>query len=99
MSVENAIAFLEQASQDPSLQDKLKAIPTEEMDAAVAQVVTLAADSGFSFTGEHWQAAIKSFRSKEDGELEPFELDRITGRGFATIFEQSPIRPDSSGPK
>lgn len=57
MSVEQARNFIEHVNRDPSLAQKLKAVESEDKEAALAQVVTLAAASGYEFTAADYEAA------------------------------------------
>jgi len=57
MSLEQAQEFIEQVNKDEALAQRLKAVSTEDKDAALAQVVSLAAESGYSFTAAEYEQA------------------------------------------
>jgi predicted ribosomally synthesized peptide with nif11-like leader len=79
-------AFWQKAQQDAGLRNKLVAIQEKERQAIVAAVVKLAAEAGFAFTAEEFDAATKAelIRQHAAGELSDQALEALAaGRGTA----------------
>ena len=82
MSVEQVKAFFDKVKSDSALAQKLKDAQaaytgdTSDKDAAIAAVVIpVAAEAGFNFTVEDFNAAFEA----EEGELSEDELDAVAG--------------------
>lgn len=60
MSLEQAKAFLAKVREDQSLEHKIHAVQSEDKDAALAEVVRIAAENGFTFAAEHYEQATQA---------------------------------------
>ena len=83
MSMQTVRAFWQKAKQDPALQSKIAAIQAKERQATVAAVVKLAAEAGFVFTAQEYDAAVKEELARQHaaGELSEAELESVAGGG------------------
>jgi len=81
MSTEAVKKFWQKAQQDKALQAKLAAIEEKERQATLAAVIQLGAESGFIFTGQQYDAAIKEELAKQHAarELSDKELADVAG--------------------
>src|SRR5262245_56725149 len=81
MSTEAVQKFWQKAQQDKALQAKLTAIPPEKLQAGVAALVKVAAEAGFLFTAQEYEAAVKKevARQHAAGELTEGQLQQIAG--------------------
>ena len=81
MSVQNIRAFWEKAQQDPALQQQLREIKGDAKEAVVADIVRVAAEAGFSFTAQEYEATVKEdlARRHAAGELFDEELSSVAG--------------------
>jgi predicted ribosomally synthesized peptide with nif11-like leader len=69
MSIESAKTFIEKVKEDEALQEKLKAVDSEENFFAVVK------EAGFDFTKEEWG----EFNTKKEGTLSETELSSVAG--------------------
>ena len=76
MSAENVKAFFGKVEGDKDLQEKLAAAKGQEEEAALAEVVKIAADAGFEFTSAELAEALEA-----EGELSEDELKQVAGGG------------------
>lgn len=99
MSVEQAKAFIEKAQSDEALRAKLKAIKTENKEEAVAAVVRIAADAGYSFDAQHYAAAANAHVEAQyaAGELSDEQLDQVAGGATADSIEGCRTSMECSG--
>ena len=81
MSTEAVKKFWTKAQQDARLKMKLAAIQEKERQVTIAAVVKLAAEAGFAFTAQEYDAAVKEELAKQHsaGELNERELEQIAG--------------------
>jgi hypothetical protein len=81
MSTEAVKQFWQKANSDKALQAKLATIQGKERQAAIAAVVKLAAEVGFVFTAQEYDAAVKEelTRQHSAGELDERQLVDIAG--------------------
>ena len=81
MSVKIVYQFLETAAKDATLQEKLSGIPCEDKDAAIAEVVRIAANAGFVFSATDYDEALKEQvgQAHAAGELSEAQLEGVAG--------------------
>ena len=81
MSTEAVKKFWAKAKQDKALQAKLAAIQGKDHQAAIAAVVKLAAESGFAFTAQEYEAAVREELARQHaaGELSDEQLAGMAG--------------------
>ena len=79
MSAQTVRDFWQKAKQDQGLQQKLDAIQERQRQATIAAVVKLAAEAGFAFTAQEYDAAVKEELARQHGagELSDADLERI----------------------
>jgi len=65
MSAEVVKAFFDKVRADAALAQKVKSILTVDGDAAVAELVKLAAEEGFDFTAQDYQTALEKEKVEE----------------------------------
>ena len=78
MSIEIAKQFLQKAESDSVLKAKLQAGPRGSKEQTLAEVVRIAAAAGFTFTAQHYQAAVNETLSQQH-ELSETELEKVAG--------------------
>ena len=74
-------AFVEKVKEDASLQDKVAALPVEDMAAAVDQGAAIAKSAGFDISKEEIQGLLVEYCG--DRELSDEELTQVAGGGNA----------------
>jgi len=81
MSTEAVRQFWEQVRQNAFLHAQVVAIQEKERQTTLAALIKLAEDSGYAFTVEEYQAAIKEelTRHYRAGELSDREMDAAAG--------------------
>jgi predicted ribosomally synthesized peptide with nif11-like leader len=81
MSVQTVRDFWRKVKDDAGLRQKLNAIQEKERQATVAAVVMLAADAGFKFAADEYDAAVKEtlVRQHAAGELSEQQLAEVAG--------------------
>lgn len=60
MSLEQAQAFLAKVREDQSLEHKIQAVQSDDKDAALAEVVRIAAENGFVFAAADYERATQA---------------------------------------
>ncbi|MGE3808503.1 MAG: Nif11-like leader peptide family RiPP precursor [Gemmataceae bacterium] len=90
MSTRSAHDFLQKVRSDAPLQAKLKAITAKGREALLAAVVQIAAEAGFVFTAEDYQAAIKKEveRQHAAGNLNEQQLREVVGGNYSETAGQ-----------
>jgi len=81
MSIEVVKAFMEKVKADTDLQSELQAIAPGDKDAALAKVVRVASEAGFSFSAEDYEAAAPEIAQARHaaGDLSDEDLDAVAG--------------------
>jgi predicted ribosomally synthesized peptide with nif11-like leader len=81
MSVQTVRAFWQKARQEPALQEQLRAIQSDSMEASSAAVVRVAAAAGFAFTAREYAAAVQEelARQHAEGQLTDLQLEQAAG--------------------
>jgi predicted ribosomally synthesized peptide with nif11-like leader len=81
MSVQTVRDFWQKANQDSALQKKLSATQSIAKDAAIADVIRIAAAAGFSFTQAEYETAVKEELARQHaaGDLNDESLAAIAG--------------------
>src|SRR5262245_13857475 len=81
MSAEAVKQFWQKAKQDKALEAKLAAIQRKNGQAVIAAVVKVAADAGFDFTAQEYDAAAKQELAKQHagGEISDEQLAQLAG--------------------
>jgi predicted ribosomally synthesized peptide with nif11-like leader len=88
MSIASVQQFLQQVRNDPGLQAKLQAISPETKEKALAEVVGIAAATGFAFTAAEYEAAVKEELARQHaaGELRGEQLERVAGGAAFSVW-------------
>jgi len=81
MSIEAVKAFVEKVKGDSDLRETLLAIGPEDGDTALAEIVRIASEAGFSFSPEDYKAAALEMAEARHaaGELSDEALDAVAG--------------------
>src|SRR4051794_36481863 len=81
MSLENVRAFWRKVEQEPALQEKFLEVQADGQAAAVAAVVGIAAEAGFAFTAQEYDAAVRDelVRRHATGEIPDEALAALAG--------------------
>ena len=81
MPIESVTKFWQKAQQDAALLAKLAAIPADDQQTALAALVKVAAEAGFTFTVKEYDAAIKEELTRRYGaaELSEQQLEAVAG--------------------
>jgi predicted ribosomally synthesized peptide with nif11-like leader len=84
MITESVNQFWKKLHGDHQLQARLQAQPTGNKQERLAAVVAIAAENGFKFTGEQFEATLKDEVAAEHAaaELRPEHLAQIAGGGL-----------------
>lgn len=77
MSVQNATAFIEKARADSGLKSKLQRVPNTSEQAAINELVKIAAGAGFHFTAQDYREAL--LEKRKSGELQAEDLSKVAG--------------------
>lgn len=102
MSTESVKQFWQQALTDQNLRAKVQANPTgnkiwtttaSELEKRIGEVVKIAAEAGFTFTIQDYQAAVKEELGKQHAaaELRPEDLAKVAGVGPGDVFRSDSI--------
>jgi predicted ribosomally synthesized peptide with nif11-like leader len=81
MSVEAVHAFWEMVRQEPALQEQLRRIQSDSLEASSAAVARVAAAAGFTFTAREYAAAVQEelARRHAGGQLSEEQLEQAAG--------------------
>lgn len=98
MSDEAVAKFLELVATDETVEEAMDAAGEQQAEVA-ATAVKLGREHGLAFTGDEFTSVIEAFYREHPGELDPAELDGVSG-GFnpqpeppAHIGYSEPSRP------
>lgn len=78
MSRENITAFLESATNNPELQQKIVALHVAVERATAEELAKLSQDAGTPFTAEEWLG--------EEGELSEAEMEGVAGGRYGEML-------------
>jgi predicted ribosomally synthesized peptide with nif11-like leader len=86
MSVETVRAFWQKVRQEPALEEQLRQIQSDSMEASSAAVARVAAAAGFSFTAEAYEAAVQEELARQHAadQLTDQELEQAAGGNSAS---------------
>jgi predicted ribosomally synthesized peptide with nif11-like leader len=76
MTTQAVRRFAQCLAKDSTLRGKLQAVRANDKDAALAQVVRIAAEAGFTLRADELE---KRFEELVSGELAPDDLDHVAG--------------------
>ena len=81
MSQQNVAAFWQKVSSNSELRQELEGNPVDDFETGVGHILKLAAESGFPFTREEYDAAIQEELKRQHAadELSEEELAGVTG--------------------
>jgi len=82
MGNEQIKAFVEKASTDAGLKQKLENLPKDEAEVIKA-VVKIANDAGYHFSEQDWHEAHKNMVGS--GEITQEDLDKVSGGTLVTL--------------
>jgi len=83
MSLENVKLFLEEVKESKELQEKLRALPADDVETAVNRCVAIAVEEGFEFTAQELKQVMNESAEKaKEEELSDAELEDVSGGGF-----------------
>ena len=84
MSIEQVKAFMEEVKTNSSLQEKLEALQTDDIDNAITQGLQIAKEAGFVFSKEDFLTF--NAQTSKDTELADSELEQVSGGGTYTGY-------------
>jgi len=90
MSLEELSRFGRKALEDPSLRERLEAIPGENEESRLTEIVRLAEAEGFDVTADELQTVARAM----DRSLSPDELDAVVGGLSGLSATSSTLRRD-----
>lgn len=71
MSMQSLKAFWDRAAYDPALQARLRSVRGDTTELAIAEVVKIASEFGFSFTADEYLVGLPAVSPPPDREPEP----------------------------
>ena len=81
MSIEQVKAFMEEVKTNSSLQEKLGALPKDDVEVAISQAITIANEAGYKFSKE----SFTEYNTLKEAELSDTQLEQVAG-GSCVVF-------------
>src|SRR5262245_23354551 len=77
-------AFLQKANREPALKARIQASQGADRQANIAALVSIGKETGYHFTSQEYETALKDELSRQfaAGELTEEELDTVAAAGF-----------------
>ena len=87
MSTEQVKSFMEEVKSNKNLQEKLGALPTDNMEEAISQGLKIANEAGFDFSKEDFLTY--NTQNVQETELSNSDLEQVSGGGTYTTYTNS----------